>query len=290
MTDIIPRDLIRHLEYNPNMEVSPQEVQEQPRKGFSIEDIINGKTFYGDIGNPSAEYSSGVEALKEAFGYAGSEGIIATMPELIEARNKCYTYTNSYFWNETFTSHTEENVGIDTKGRFYGICDPVLVIVNGGGLITPERIEQLPRTPVGITGEIMYKNEEFDELLEGKLPDGNSIPLICFEDIKQGITNLPHRFGVVMPYNLAAKTPSGKHNKKDFIENPLVIARAGGQEHLEEYFEKLQISSMGNYHNLEARRSPMPTGRLIEIKNFKHGMDDNFNPRIFGRFLGVAPK
>ena len=46
------------------------------------------------------------------------------------------------FWQKWYTVHTEENIGIDKKGLFYTQNEPVLVIVNGGGILTPERIKQ----------------------------------------------------------------------------------------------------------------------------------------------------
>ena len=116
------------------------------------------------------------------------------------------------------------------------------------------------------------------------MPYGTSIPLHSFEEIKNGIPKLTHRFGIVMPYELAANTHSGEHTKKEFLENPLAIARAGGQENLENFFD----TTRNNFHHLENIRPDMPTGRLILVANY--GMDDDFNPKRWCRFLGVKPK
>ena len=285
MTDIIPRNLIRHLEYNPNLEVPSQEVQEQPIKGFGIEDILNGKTFY----NEESKYYGGV--LEEALDYVGTEGILATMPELIEA--KVSTDNTHELWNDYYTAHTEENVGIDTKGRFYGRGEPVLVLVNGGGLITPERMREARDYQTGFWGHqsLEYEPKEFNKLLDGKLPDGTPIQLHSFEDIKEGIPNLPHRFGIVMPYRLALSTISEEHDKKEFLENPLVIARAGGPEHLEDYFEKSKVSSIINFHHYLVEQKELPQGRMLNLYLRNKGMIlSNCNSLLRrSRFLGVAP-
>ena len=300
MTDIIPRDLIRHLEYNPDKKVPKQEVSSpQPsNKKFSIEDILNGKTFYGNMHKPRiSKYSDGEEALEAALAYAGPEGIVATMPELIAAKIYTAQFRADHshdLWNERYTAHTEENVGIDKKGRFYSKNQPVLVIVNGGGLITPERIKSahLDILEGHIKGgAIRYHDEEFEELLDGKLPDGSSIPLHCFEDIEKGISNLPHRFGVVIGYRWAALTHSGEHDKKAFLENPLVIARAGGPEHLETYYQETVFKNqLCNSHQLIGNERKLPNGRFIGLGHHDEGLSDKFSHHIMGRFLGVAPK
>ena len=49
----------------------------------------------------------------------------------------------------------------------------------------------------------------------------------------------------------AKATASGYHKKKDFMENSLVIARAGTLKHLDDYFEKAKSSDkVGNWHRL----------------------------------------
>ena len=285
MTDIIPRDLIRHLEWDPN-----REVPQHPRKGFSIENILKGKTFFG-CSNGGTKYSNGVEAFREALKYVGPEGILATIPEItaIDGEN-FHNLRGTYY----YTAHTEENVGIDKKGRFYSKNQPVLVIVNGGGLITPERIKSahLDILEGHIKGgAIRYHDEEFEELLDGKLPDGSSIPLHCFEDIEKGISNLPHRFGVVIGYRWAALTHSGEHDKKAFLENPLVIARAGGPEHLETYYQETVFKNqLCNSHQLIGNERKLPNGRFIGLGHHDEGLSDKFSHHIMGRFLGVAPK
>jgi len=292
MEKIIPRNLIKHLEWTPGQALpqpAPVSASSPAIKRFSIDDILKGQPFYsnqkdGDnwVGLPIA--------LREALKYAGSDGIIATMPELIAAKLK--TDKNHDFWKQWYTVHTEENIGIDTKGRFYTPNEPVLVVVNGGGILTPDRIE-LAYAEGLINNSAKYRQEEFDKILDGALPNGDTLALYRLEEIKAGVSNLPHRFGVVMPYAVAQGTPSGYHSKEVFMENPLVIARAGGVEHLDAFFEKAKDTNddtLGNHHPFAGRDASQPQGRVLFLGNNCYGLDGNFNLNNDGRFVGVAPE
>mgnify|MGYP001197462400 CR=1 FL=1 len=292
MVHIIPRDKVRHLEWKPGQEVPPGPNFNRPSTpptpsvgsnldlNFTIDDILKGKTFYDD--------KLGI-ALQQAFDYAGTNPIIATMPELITAKLKADE--NHDFWQEWYSVHTEENIGIDKVGRFYTRNEPVLVIVNGGGILTPNRIKQAYDEEL-INGSAKYTDKEFDDLLDGKLPDGTPIQLYKFEDIKNGVSSLPHRSGIVMPYSMAQNTESGYHQKKPFLENPLVIARAGGLENLEAYYEKAKHSDgdLGCYHPFDGRDASTPQGRVLFLNNYYSGLDCYNYLVNFGRFVVVAPE
>ena len=96
-----------------------------------------------------------------------------------------------------------------------------------------------------------------------------------------------------MPYELAKETKSGYHKKKGFLENPLVIARNGGLENLEEYYEKAKDSDndLGNWYNYDNSRDALvPHGRLLFLDNDHIGLSGNDNLDDYGRFVGVAPE
>ncbi|RLE38355.1 hypothetical protein DRJ17_04215 [Candidatus Woesearchaeota archaeon] len=252
----------------------------------NIDDLINyGKTFYSEEMKRIMHIGVAV-ALQQALDFAGPNGYVATMPELIAARLK--VDENHDFWQNWYTVHTEENIGIDSKGRFYSRGEPMLVVVNGGGILTPERIMKAYDEGL-IKGSVKYHYEEFNDLLDGKLPDGTSIELYRFREIKKGISNLPHRFGVVMPYSMAQNTKSGYHKKKEFMENPLVIARAGGIENLESYYEMAKASDgeLGNYHPFERRDASTPQGRVLFLDYDFYGLDGCILYN-YGRFVGVC--
>ena len=262
---------------SPNTEpIPPQRISE-----FSVDNIItNGKTFYDD---------KIPIALKQALDYSTLNGIVATMPELISAKIKAPKSHD--FWQSWYSVHTEENIGIDKKGRFYKKDEPVLIVVNGGGILTPDRINKA-YTDGLVDGSAKYTDKEFNDLLDGKLPDNTSIQLYKFEEIKKGIT-LPHKFGVVMPYSLAQKTSSGYYKKDGFTKNPLVIARAGGIENLEQYYElaKAPDNDLGNYHAYDGRDTSTPSGRLLFLYSDYDGLNgDDYLDNYGGRFVGVAPE
>jgi len=286
MTRIIPRELIKHLEWIPGQEPLQQEPvpqvipPSQQNSLFYIDDILKGTPFYDD---------KLPIALQKTLEFAGEGGIVATMPELIAA--KIEADKSHDFWQKWYSVHTEENIGIDKKGIFYDREEPVLVVVNGGGILTPNRI-QLAYDEGLLRGSAKYHDDEFDGLLDGRLPNGESINLYRFEEIKEGVSDLPHKFGVVMPYRLAQETKSGYYKKREFLENPLVIARMGGLENLEAYYEKGKDSAndMGNWHPFNGRDASVPQGRALFLNLDLSGLLGRCNLDYYGRFVGVAPE
>ena len=296
MTHIIPRNLIKHLEWTPGQEPIKQSqsvpimTPSQSISQYSIDDILKGNTFYSEEKDSNDKYIGLPIALAQALDYATLNGIVATMPELISAKVKADKTHD--FWQKWYSVHTEENIGIDKKGLFYKKNEPVLVIVNGGGILTPERIKQAYTNGL-IDNSAKYTDTEFNDLLEGKLPNGVNIPLYNFEDIKTGKSGLPHQFGVVMPYSMAQATSSGYHQKEAFLENPLVIARSAGVlDQLEAYYElaKAGDNDLGNYHPFSGRDTTTPSGRLLFL-DFNYGGLNGINDlNNIGRFVGVAPE
>ncbi|MBU0470744.1 MAG: hypothetical protein KKA62_03960 [Nanoarchaeota archaeon] len=276
MRRIIPRNLIEHLEWKPGQEEPslPPSLPEPQRdtSNYSVEDILRGQVFYDD---------KLPIALQQALDYATGEGIVATMPELIAARVK----TNKYhkFWKDWYTVLSEENIGIDESGK------PVLVTVHGGGILMPKRINQAYEEGL-INGSAKYIPEEFSDLLKGKLPDGNSIQLYSLDDLKRGISSLPRRYGVVMPYRMAQATQSGYFKKSEFVKNPVVIARVGGLENLEAYHDKAKDSDgdVGNHHSFKGRDPSQAQGRLLFLSSIYDGLYRYYDLDNYGRFVGVS--
>ena len=148
--------------------------------------------------------------LKRALTYAGEDGFVASMPQLIHARTGA-PYDN-ILWNTWFSSCSEENV-VTTPGG-----NPVIVVIHGGGIYAaPERFEKMyyastdHRSEHGYTGQFAAKisQREARNVLAGKLPDGAEVPVYPYEEFKRGIADLPMRYGVVLDYELARQSPSG---------------------------------------------------------------------------------
>ena len=193
------------------------------------------------------------KALRRALQYAGDDGFVASMPQLLQARaNASY---EDIIWNTWFYANSEENLVKTPQGN------RVVVVVHGGGIYgSPERFEKLYRAdvnrlnPEGLTGEFTGKITEREayDVLHGKLPDGTEVPIFPFEEFKQGIANLPMRFGVVLDFELARKAKSGFEAFDILKDDPNMIVRAGGVEaaaaYLDQARDRQNTKLMGNWH------------------------------------------
>ncbi len=192
-------------------------------------------------------------ALRRALEYAGDDGYVASMPQLLHARANA-SYDN-IIWNTWFTSNTEESVVKTPQGQ------TVIVAVHGGGIYaSPERFEITYRASVdrasseGFTGQYAGKISETEarDVLAGKLPDGTEIPIFSFDEFKQGIANLPWRYAVVLDFERARKSTRGFDPFDVLKDEPNMIVRAGGVEPLAAYLDKARdrhnTKIMGNWH------------------------------------------
>jgi len=192
-------------------------------------------------------------ALRRALEYAGDDGYVASMPQLLHARANA-DYDN-IIWNTWFTSYTEESVVRSAEGNH------VVVAVHGGGIFaSPERYESLYRATMtrskteGLTGQYAAKISESEarNVLQGKLPDGTEIPVYSFSEFKQGIADLPIRYGVILDFEVARNSTRGFDPFDVLKDEPNMIIRAGGVEPLAKYLDKARdrhnTSVMGNWH------------------------------------------
>ena len=192
-------------------------------------------------------------ALRRALHYAGDDGFVASMPQLLHARTNA-PYDN-IIWNTWFTSNTEENVVKTPQGN------RAVVVVHGGGIFAdPERFERSLHADLnrfnaeGITGQTAAKitTTEVRDLLNGKLPDGTQIPIYPFAEFKRGIADLPMRYGVVLDFETAKSAKRGYESFEVLKDEANMIVRAGGVESLAAYLDKFRnrynTTVMGNWH------------------------------------------
>jgi hypothetical protein len=298
MTRIIPRDLIKHLEWTPNQEEpprpptdpSPQPVQQ---RATSIDALVNsGREFYSNQQDSSGNYIGVAVALQEAVDKMDSDAIIVTLPYLIAG--KAQADTSNYLWQKWFTALTEENAGIDRNGRLVNAGEPVVITLHGGGILTSERIRQAYREGLTPQNAAKFTDEEFNNLLNGVLPSGEGIGLYTIDDVKRGnIVDPFGRYAVWMPAETAKARSSGYHTKTDFMNNELVIAKAGTLDHLDAYFEKAKRSSdskVGNWHRFGEINYRQPQGRVLFLYNSYDGLAGDVILDSGGRFVGVAPE
>jgi len=227
-------------------------------------------------------------ALRRALHYAGDDGFVASMPQLLHARTNA-PYDN-IIWNTWFTSNTEESVVRTPQGN------RVVVVVHGGGIFAaPERFERsyhadLNRAnPEGLTGQTAAKisASEARDVLGGKLPDGTKIPVFLFDEFKQGVADLPMRYGVVLDFELARKSKRG-YERVDVLRNDSnMIVRAGGVEPLSAYLDKYRdrhnAKWMGNWHPYNRIDPDQLQTRIPFLAGNRGGVDSNdflINPRL----------
>jgi hypothetical protein len=216
-------------------------------------------------------------ALQRSLQYAGDEGFVASMPQLLHARANAPF--GNIIWNTWFTANSEESVMTTKQGN------RVVVAVHGGGIFaSPARFEKsfyadLDRSnSEGITGQTAAKisTREAHDLLEGKLPDGSEIPIYLFNEFKRGITDLPIRYGVVLDFELARSAKRGFESFDVLKDEPNMIVRAGGVEPLAVYLDKFRDRNntelMGNWHPYLRIDPNQPQTRILFLAGNKGGI------------------
>ncbi len=183
--------------------------------------------------------SYGALALRQAVIYAGDDGFVASLPQLLYARvNADY---DNVIWNTWFTANSEESVIKTPQGNH------VVVTVHGGGIFgKPSRLERSLRADLsrhnihGLTGQYAARITEFEarELLGGRLPDGTEFPIYDFDAFRQGIADLPWRYGVVLDFETAKKSETGYIKFDALRVHPIMICRAGGIDAAAAYLDK----------------------------------------------------
>ena len=193
------------------------------------------------------------EALRRALAYAGDEGYVASLPQLLRARVSA-DYDNE-LWNHWFNPNTEESLVRTPQGN------RVIVTIHGGGVFaTPARFERLFRASTdrdsefGFTGLFAGKlsRQEAHGILEGRMPDGADIPVYDFDDFRRGFDAPPRRYAVVTDFKTAKNALCGYVAFDALRDDPVMIARAGGAEAASSYLDRAQArnntAKMGSWH------------------------------------------
>jgi hypothetical protein len=195
-------------------------------------------------------------ALKRALSYAGKDGFVASMPQLIHARTNA-PYDN-ILWNTWFSSYSEENVVTSPQGNH------VIVAIHGGGIYaSPERFEKMfyastdHRSVHGYTGQFAGKISE----------------------------DLPIRYGVILDYELARQSLSGYVEFEVLKDDPNMIVRTGGAEanvaYLDKFRDRHNTQLMGHWHPFNRIDPSQPQTRILFLAGNQGGVgteDDDFDP------------
>ncbi len=219
------------------------------------------------------------DALHRALAYAGDDGFVASMPELLYARTNA-PYDNEIWNTRSFASNSEENVVRTRQGNH------VVVAVHGGGIFaSPERFRKLYHastsrsSELGFTGLFGAKISEMEAqgVLDGKLPDDGEIPVFSFEEVKNGISDLPRRYAVVLDFETAKNSNNGNAAFDDLKDDPLMIVRAGGVEAATSYLDKARdrkkSTVMGSWHCLNDIDPDQPQTRVLFLGGNEGGAE-----------------
>ncbi len=204
------------------------------------------------------------DALKLALEYAGDDGFVASMPQLLNARVNA-DFDNEIWNSWFFTSNSEETLAKTAQGN------SVAVTVHGGGIFaSPERFRKLYLSSVNRSSETGFTGlfgakiaaHEARDVVEGKLPDGTRIPVFSYNEFKRGIANLPRRYAIVMDFDMAKKSKRGYASFDELKNDPLMIVRAGGVEAAATYLDKAQgyynTDVMGSWHRFNDLNPDQP--------------------------------
>jgi hypothetical protein len=219
------------------------------------------------------------DALRRALEYAGDEGFVASMPQLLHARANA-PYDNEIWNTRSFTSNSEESVARTRQGNH------VVVAVHGGGIFaSPERFKKLYHASVnrsselGFTGIFGAKISEAEarNVVDGKLPDGSQIPVYPYNEFKRGVADLPRRYAVILDFETAKNSKSGNETFDDLKDDPLMIVRAGGVDAAAAYLDKARDRNksavMGNWHCLNDIDPDQPQTRVLFLGGNEGGVN-----------------
>ena len=216
-------------------------------------------------------------ALRRALDYAGDDGFVASMPQLLHART--HAPFDNIIWNTWFTANSEESVVTTPQGSH------VVVAVHGGGIFgSPERFERSlhadldRRNTEGLTGQTAAKitTAEAHDLLNGRLPDGTLFPVYPFAEFKSGIANLPGRYGVILEFEMARRSKRGYEEFEILKDDPNMIVRAGGVEpniaYLDRFRSRHDTELMGNWHPFNRIDPSVPQTRIPFLAGNRGGI------------------
>ncbi len=250
-------------------------------------------------------------ALRQALIFAGADGFVASLPQLLHARvNADY---DNIVWNTWFSANSEECVVTTPQGN------PVVVTVHGGGILgSPGRVERALRADLnrnnteGLTGQYAAKitAREARGLLRGTLPDGAEFPLHDFQSFRQGIRDLPRRYGIVLDFPSARAAANGYVSFEVLRDDPITICRAGGVDAAAAYLEKARLRNqtvkMRVSHGHDGIDPTEPQCRLLSLggnrggegsegyEGLRWGYGEDWGigasgPVDMGRYVAVAP-
>ena len=232
------------------------------------------------------------DALRRALEYAGDDGFVASMPQLLHARANALD--DNEIWNiRSFASNSEENVVRTRRGNH------VVVAVHGGGIFaSPERFRTLYHastsrcSELGFTGLFGARISETEAqgLLDGKVPDGHEMPVFSFREFENGVSDLPRRYAVVLDFDTARSSSNGNASFDALEDDPLMIVRAGGAEAAAAYLDRARnrktSAVTGSWHCLNDIDPDQPQTRILFLGGNEGGATTEFRGALSDKERG----
>jgi hypothetical protein len=282
------KDQLTHLMYDP-LQPMPKTAISMLQPDAQIIALVNrGKGFRNDYNN---KFLGLAESLQEAMDFAGTDGSVASLPYLVAG--KALAGIDNYLWKNAFTALSSENIGIDKRGIYVKPGNAVLITIHGVGVLTPERLGVEDRRNLYSPLAAVYDYEEFDDLCKGRLPNGEFIQIYPIDAVQKGlITDVFGSYGIALDFATARYTTSYFFNKKEFMQNPLVLARVGTLEYLEAYFDKAKEDKelVANFHRLREVVSEIPQYHPLLVLKGCSGLDALSEQAYYNRFVAVQPE
>jgi hypothetical protein len=202
------------------------------------------------------------DALRRALEYAGNDGFVASMPQLLHARVAA-PFDNDIWDTWFFTSNSEESMVETPQGNH------IAVLVHGGGIFaSPTRFRKLY-----LASTDRHSKDGFTGLFGGKI-------------LRKGMTDLPRRYAVVMDFETARTSQCGFTSFDELKDDPLMIVRAGGAEAAAAYLDKAQeyygTSVMGSWHRFDDMDPMLPQTWVPFVYDCLGGASDreSLDPRM----------
>ena len=137
--------------------------------------------------------------------------------------------------------------------------------------------------------------QEARDVLAGRLPDSTEVPVYPFEEFKQGISDLPTRYGVILDYELARQSLRGYEDFEVLKDDPNMIVRAGGvaanAAYLDKFRDRHNTKSMGHWHPYNRIDPDQPQTRILFLAGNQGGWgteDDDFGEYGYDSEYGLG--
>ena len=243
---------------------------------FAVDDLVlrGNDDFYCDEKNVGQQYKGIPEnayvgvpvSLENCLKWAGdNNGVVATIPFLVAGLS--VAQADNYLRQRWHTAYSEEFSGIDTEG-VYKKGKPVVIVQHGIELLLPDRIRKAYNDGLTSQNGAKLTPDEWKKVLQAKNP------LYTVQDVREGKVKNPFGcYRVVLGFDEAKATSSGYQDKDTFVNNDLVIARAGTLEYIEPYFDNIQSGdTVCNGHRFGEIDPKISQGRVLFVNGSYYGL------------------